>query len=92
MRISLEFSYSIWLTNYRINFPGFDILIDIYVQLLIGWRVDNASSQTSYFNVTYVPFAQGWMTTIFNGTALPGAGWYTVDVQMINASVISKLI
>ena len=72
---------------YRVNFPGLDVIIDIYFQLLIGWRVENASSQTSFFNVTYVPFIQGWMNGLFNGTAAPGVGWYTVDLQFLNSYV-----
>lgn len=70
---------------FRINFAGIDATLDLYVQLLVGWRVFNHDSPDKFLKVVYTPFIHGWMTARFNGTTLPGYGSYSADLQFIRA-------
>ena len=70
---------------FRINFAGIDATLDVYVQLLVGWRVFNHDSPDHFLKVVYTPFIHGWMTARLNGTALPGHGSYVTNLQFIRA-------
>ena len=75
-----------WQRNYDIVFPGVDMKLGVYVQLIVGWRVTNDGfPKQGLLNVTYTPFAWGWLNTTLSGTALPGRGSYTTDLEFIRA-------
>jgi len=70
---------------FRLTFAGLDVTVDVLVELLVGWRAENFGAQSEFYNVTYTPFAWGWLTTRLNGTSWLGAGTYSTDLEFVGA-------
>ena len=66
---SLSYEY-----NYRISLPGITIDVNVYLQLLVGWKVNPGTYSASFYEVTYTPFVYGYTIARFNGTSWPAFG------------------
>ena len=74
-----------WERIYRFQFLGCDVSVDLYVQLIVGWRVLGVNDLSQFFNATYVPYIWGWARTLTNGTVWPGVGSYGTSLDYIRA-------
>jgi len=54
-------------------------------QLIVGWRVYNGGVASGAYNVTYVPFAEGWASANITGSTWPLLGGYSGYVNVVRA-------
>ena len=63
-----------WRRNWNIVAFGFNINIDAYFQLIVGWKAEPGTQQGDRFDVVYTPFAWGRTSAGVNGTSWPVQG------------------
>ena len=81
---SLNYEYT-----YRITVAGLTLDVYVYLQLLVGWRVNPGSYSASYYEVTYTPFVFGHSALRLNGTSFPAIG--STKVGLVYADVSAPI-
>lgn len=54
-------------------------------QLVIGWRVYQGGITAGAYNITYVPFAEGWASANVTGGTWPIIGGYSGYANVVRA-------
>lgn len=73
-----------WDQRWHIDLPGFDLTFYLYFELLIGWTVQPGTVGADSYEVTYTPFAFGSTLGRFNGTTLPGHGYFRAGLRYLD--------
>mmetsp|Transcript_38865 Transcript_38865/g.70778 ORF Transcript_38865/g.70778 Transcript_38865/m.70778 type:complete len:245 (+) Transcript_38865:1-735(+) len=60
--------------TWRVQFVGVDVIVDFYLQLIIGWKVTPGQYFGDSYDITYTPFAHGVTYIRGNGTTWPYYG------------------
>ena len=60
--------------RWHIGVLGFNLDVNVYFQLIVGWRVQPGNGTAGRFDVVYTPFAWGKTSAGINGTSWPAVG------------------
>ena len=73
-----------WTDRWVVNIAGFNVVLDVYFQLIVGWRVQPGSALAGRFDVVYTPFAWGQTWARVNGTTWPAEGSAIAVLDYLN--------
>jgi hypothetical protein len=74
-----------WATTCIVNTASIQVCLNYGFQLTIGWRVYQGGYTAGAYNITYVPFAEGWAAGNATGFAWPIKGEYGAGIWFVRA-------